>query len=66
MNLNVNAVYVMHYKPLAERLIHINNMLSKQGIDFEVFDGEPENNLSEYFVDDFDVRKQKLFFKSQN
>ena len=60
MNLNVNAVYVMHYKPLAERLVHINNMLSKQGIDFEVFDGEPENNLSEYFVDDFDVRKQKL------
>ena len=60
MNLNVNAVYVMHYKPLAERLVHMNNMLTNQGIDFSVFDSEPENNLHEYFIDDFEIRKQKL------
>jgi len=60
MTLNVDIVYVMHYKPLGERLTHIKQMMQSQNIDFVVFDMEPEKDLDEYFIDSLDVRKQKF------
>lgn len=60
MNLNVDAVYVMHYKPLVERLTHIQDLMSSHNIEYTVFDEEPGEKLDEYFFDDYDTRKNKL------
>ena len=63
MNLNVDAVYVMHYKPLVERLTHIQDLMSSHNIEYTVFDEEPGEKLDEYFFDDYDTRKNKLLDK---
>ena len=52
MSLNVDAVYVMHYRPLTERLEHLEKMMSANGIPFTLFDMEPDDELDDYFVDD--------------
>ena len=60
MSLNVDAVYVMHYRPLTERLEHLEKMMSANGIPFTLFDMEPDDELDDYFVDDLEVRKAKF------
>tara|TARA_B100001094_G_C18009127_1_gene709197 strand:- start:119 stop:796 length:678 start_codon:yes stop_codon:yes gene_type:complete len=60
MILNVDKVYVMHYRPLTERLTHIDSHLKQHGIDYSLFDMEPEVDLQDYFINDFDLRKSKL------
>ena len=60
MILNVDKVYVMHYRPLSERLTHIKKHLDEHSIEYSLFDMEPTNDLDDYFTDSFDLRKSKL------
>ena len=60
MILNVDKVYVMHYRPLSERLVHIKKHLAEHNIKYSLFDMEPQNDLGEYFIDNFSIRKSKL------
>jgi len=60
MILNVDKVYVMHYRPLTERLTHIQSHLRDQNVDYSLFDMEPKDDLDDYYLDDFDIRKSKL------
>jgi len=60
MNLNVDIVYIMHYRPLKERLDHIEETMKENQIEYLLFDMEPSDDISEYFLNDFESRKNKL------
>lgn len=60
MILNVDKVYVMHYRPLTDRLEHIKTTMKAHNIEYSLFDMEPGDDLSYYFMNDFEARKSKL------
>lgn len=50
-------VYLVHYAPLADRLVTMKNQLSHLGIEYKLITDEPPDD---YYVDDPIIRRQKL------
>jgi GR25 family glycosyltransferase involved in LPS biosynthesis len=56
MTLNCD-VYVVHYLPLADRLVFMDKQLKRLGIEYKLITDEPDDNQ---YHDDPEVRRKKL------
>lgn len=57
-------VYLVHYRPLADRLVFMNKQLERLGIEYKLIADEPPDD---YYIDNPVTRRQKLSnFKNYN